>query len=289
MDTAEKIVDPEWVSSLYNKFTRELHSKCKGDLTHNKLIEAIHVSKNFIRELRQYINARQFGNPGDEIRFFKQYKPGFYHHLFFYSEVLEIELKRPTGSNQCIRDYYLSHTNRINETFERNRDFYAYFRSGACHQDEYYFTRSNNTSIIYNGFLMEIDPDFSTGFDLLVAIYLSNEKLINLLNRKVIEVDNNTAVSVLPAELPKIMWTDSKLALIEIIYAFKAKGSFNHGTATLKDITDAFQQAFDVELANPTRDFQHVLRRKTGSSNYLDGLKERYIKYIEDIDTGESR
>jgi hypothetical protein len=123
MDTAEKIVDLEWVSGLHNKFSRELLSKCKGDLTHNKLIEAIDVSKNYIRELRQYIKARQFGNSGDEISFFKQYKPGFYHHLFYCSEVLEIELKRPTGSNQCIRDYYLSQTNRINENFERNRDF----------------------------------------------------------------------------------------------------------------------------------------------------------------------
>jgi hypothetical protein len=55
------------------------------------------------------------------------------------------------------------------------------------------------------------------------------------------------------------------------------------------DIVDAFQQAFGVELPNPTRDFQHVLRRKTGSSIYLDGLKERYMQYIDDIDTGESR
>jgi hypothetical protein len=225
MDTAEKIIDLEWVTNLYNEFARELLSKCEGDLTHNKLIEAIQVSKSFIRKLRQYINARQFVNPGEEIRFFKQYKPGFYHHLFFYSEVLEIELKRPTGSNQCI--YYLSQTNRINENFERNRDFYAYFRSGACHHDEYYFTRNGNAFIIYNGFLKGIDSDFSTGFDLLVAIYMSNEKLVNFLNGKIIESDNNTAVPVLAAELPKIVWTDSKLALIEIIYALKAKGSFN--------------------------------------------------------------
>jgi hypothetical protein len=289
MDTAEKIVDLEWVSSLYNKFTRELLSKCKGDLTHNKLIEAIHVSKNYIRKLRQYINARQFGNPGDEISFFKQYKPGFYHHLFYCSEVLEIELKRPTGSNQCIRDYYLSQTNRINENFERNRDFYAYFRSGACHQDEYYFTRSSNTSIIYNGFLKEMDPDFSTGFDFLVAIYLSNEKLVNFLNRKITEIDNNRTLPGLLADEPKISWTDSKAALIEVIYAFKAKGSFNHGKATLKDITDVFQKVFDVELTNPTRDFQEVLRRKTGYSIYLDGLRERYMQYIENIETRETR
>jgi hypothetical protein len=289
MDTAEKIVDLEWVSSLYNKFSRELLSKCKGDLTHNKLIEAIDVSRNYINKLRQYINARQFGNSGDEVSFFKQYKPGFYHHLFYCSEVLEIGLKRPTGSNQCIRDYYLSQTNRINENFERYRDFYAYFRSGACHQDEYYFTRSSNTSIIYNGFLKEMDPDFSTGFDFLVAIYLSNEKLINFLNRKITEIDDNRILPGLPADDPKISWTDSKAALIEIIYAFKAKGSFNHGKATLKDITDVFQKVFDVELTNPTRDFQEVLRRKTGYSIYLDGLRERYMQYIENIETRETR
>jgi hypothetical protein len=289
MDTAEKIVDLEWVTSLYNKFARQLLSTCEGDQTHNKLIETIHVSKTFIRKLRQYINARQFGNSGEEIRFFKHYKPRFYKHLFYCSEVLEIELKRPTGSNQCIRDYYLSQTNRINENFERNRDFYVYFRSGACHQDEYYFIRNSNTSMIYNGFLQEIDPDFSTGFDILVAIYLSNKKLVNFLNRKITAIDNNRALPDVPADKPKISWTDSKAALIEVIYAFKAKGSFNHGKATLKDITDVFQKVFDVELSNPTRDFQELLRRKTGYSIYLDGLKDRFMQYIEDIETRERR
>ena len=38
-----------------------------------------------------------------------------------------------------------------------------------------------------------------------------------------------------------------------------------------------------------TRDFQEVLRRKTGYSIYLDGLKERYMQYIEDIETRETR
>jgi hypothetical protein len=143
--------------------------------------------------------------------------------------------------------------------------------------------------MIYNGFLQEIDPDFSTGFDILVAIYLSNKKLVNFLNRKITAIDNNRALPDVPADKPKISWTDSKAALIEVIYAFKAKGSFNHGKATLKDITDVFQKVFDVELSNPTRDFQELLRRKTGYSIYLDGLKDRFMQYIEDIETRERR
>jgi hypothetical protein len=124
---------------------------------------------------------------------------------------------------------------------------------------------------------------------LLVAIYLSNEKLVNFLNRTITEIDDYKALPDLPTDEPTISWTDSKAALIEVIYAFKAKGSFNHGKATLKDITDVFQKVFDVELTNPTRDFQEVLRRKTGYSIYLDGLKERYMQYIEDIETRETR
>lgn len=288
MDATEKTVDLEWVTNLYKEFIQEI-SIFQGDPIPQKLKDAITISKTFIQRLRLYIINKIFTSAREEICFFKHYKPKFYNFLFYYSEILEIVLKRPTGSSQSIKDYYLSETNRINQNFEKNKEFYVYYRSEAEYNDEHYFMRNSNSSIIFNGYLKEIDPDFSTGFDLLVAVHLSNEKIVDFLNKKIAQADNNTKSSDITNEPSKITWTDSKTALIEVIYALKAKGSFNNGKATLKEITDVFQTVFGVELTNPTRDFQEILRRKMGYSIFLDGLKERYIKYIEDIETRERR
>jgi len=66
-------------------------------------------------------------------------------------------------------------------------------------------------------------------------------------------------------------------------YAYKAKGSFNNGKATLKEIFEYLQWVFNIVLTNPSRDFQEILRRKSGYTIYIDGLKEDYLKYVDEI------
>ena len=79
---------------------------------------------------------------------------------------------------------------------------------------------------------------------------------------------------------PSLQWTDSAVALVELIYALYANGSFNHGQATLKEIAEHFERACDVDLGNIYRVHQDTLYRKSGTTAFLDRLRKK----LEDLD-----
>lgn len=288
MGTPAKQVDLVVITDLYKEFTDAL-GNVKEQTTLKRLSEAIQISKDYLRKLKDYITPFDFRNEGDEIHFFKHHKPNFSAHLFYYSGVYHIEINKPIGSSQSQKEYFQSELNNLTNEFEKNRRFYTYLREEATYNDTDYFVRGHQNAVIIEKYFVEVDHLFSTGYDFLVANYLAMDKIAGYLNKKIVQPANSPVSFETPKHASKIVWTDSKTALIELVYAFKAKGSFNNGRATLKDITDHIQQIFGIELTNPTRDFQEILRRKTGYTIYLDGLKECYLQYIDKIETRDRR
>jgi hypothetical protein len=82
----------------------------------------------------------------------------------------------------------------------------------------------------------------------------------------------------------KLRWTDPKQGLIELIYSLKEKGAFNDGKADLSRITGYFEDVFSIKLGNISSNFQKVLSRKTGYTNYIDKLKDRLLGRIDEIE-----
>ena len=75
----------------------------------------------------------------DEICFFKELKPQILSQLLYFNKIYTIELKRPNGSNIIQRNYYERELDSLTFFFNRNLDFYQYYRSNATHLDGYYF------------------------------------------------------------------------------------------------------------------------------------------------------
>ena len=276
-------VEMEIVNNLYKELTQEL-TKIKEETVLKKLQESVRISRKFARKLRDYVSPLAFEDKESEIRFFKHTKPQFFAHLYFCSEVYYIELKKPIGSIEFQKQFFRSELDKIAADFTKYNDIHKYLRSEATFQDDQYFLRGSQTMFGPDKIVEEADPRFSTGYDFLVASYWANEKIADYLNKKLDDLGKSvTSIDIL-AEVPKITWTDSKTAFIELAYAFKAKGSFNNGKATLKEITDYLQEVFKIQISNPTRDFQDILRRKTGYTNYIDSLKESYLRYIDAIE-----
>jgi hypothetical protein len=78
-----------------------------------------------------------------------------------------------------------------------------------------------------------------------------------------------------PRPLNSLQWTDSSVGLVEMIYAFYAKGSFNNGNATIREIAEYFEDVFSVHLGNYYRVFQEILCRKKGLTQFMDRLTGR--------------
>jgi len=82
----------------------------------------------------------------------------------------------------------------------------------------------------------------------------------------------------------KVTWTDSKVALIELIYALHTTGSINNGKSDLKSLTQYFENVFNIELGEVYRPFIEIKGRKGNRVQYLDLLRKNMIARMDETD-----
>ena len=246
--------------------------------------QSIRLCVDYLDKLRDYIVQYSFKDRQEEIEFFKEIKTAIYGRLLYFYKIYNIETAQPTG---LTKEQPGKEIDRVMTFFEKNRFFYRYYRGNETYLDDIFFRRSADIIPIQRRlFDSYYHPNFCTSHDNIFAEILANELLINYLEKPAQQLATTTqtqTIAATPIPSKKRTWTDPKSALIEMAYAYKAKGSFNNGKATLKEIFEYLQWVFNIVLTNPSRDFQEILRRKSGYTIYIDGLKEDYLKYVDEI------
>lgn len=254
--------------------------------------QALKICFESFELLQRSIVGHEFRNQQEEIDFFKLIKPAIYSNLLYYQNLYTLEINRPVGTVRDQQLYLQKELDRISRFYDENKFFYQYYKTKECYLDEKFFVRAKErTPHIRQLITRYYHPDFSAQHDEIFAAIIANERILPELEKALQAFESQQETMPKSVKLPAktLDWTDAKSALIELIYAFKAKGSFNNGKATIKEITDYIQLIFNVELNNPSRDFQEILRRKTGYTIYLDNLKDSYLNYIDIIENKDRR
>lgn len=163
-----------------------------------------------------------------------------------------------------------------------NSDFYRYYRSGRTDRDHTYFKRGNiNYHDGLNSIVFEIDPSFSTFFDYKLARIISNDLLYTFLLTKINPDENPDTILQNSESTKDVFWTDSKNALIELVYALYASGAISHGKIGIRKISLIFQILFRVPLEDLHQAF-HRIKTRTGSRTaFLDQLKSSLDEYMD--------
>ena len=151
--------------------------------------------------------------------------------------------------------------------------------------DEIFFMRGcPEINLITEGEALLIDTRYCTaaGFKVakLKAFEMLQQYYILLLN----SVSNHFNTPPAINKQKSNSWTDSKAALIELIYAFYSCGSVNNGKANVNELALIFENAFNIKLGNFYRTFQNMRIRKKSRTNYLDLLKDNLEKLMDDTD-----
>ena len=248
-------------------------------------------SRNIITEVMTYldrlkhlIKAEGFAGTEEEITFFKYVKPRFHAAYIYHATLLSIEGDKPIGSAKARRRYYHSELRRIDNFFYHHLELYKYYRSGRTDLDQEYFLRQKNLTgkaiDIVDPF---IDRDFCTLHSIKIALLLAYEQVKEFLQKAMRELKFPQSMPAQDSEA-ELAWTDSKVGLIELIYAFHAAGVFNNGKAGIKQITSYVERVFQVNLGNTSRSFQEILARKKGYTNFLNRLIDRLLQRINNDD-----
>ncbi|WP_444660135.1 RteC domain-containing protein [Flavobacterium columnare] len=268
----------------------EIHKKEDKILSQNKRLidEACEMTlylQDLLFTVKKYVIEEGFKNDEEEIYFFHTIKPKILGKLIYYNKVYRIETGCPVNNGKIYHTYFTSRLQELKKEYTEhicNSDFYRYYRSGRSDKDEVYFRLGNiNYHDGLNSFVFEIDSQFSTFYDYKVARIIANELLYNYLLTK-INPDENPDVILQNSESTKdVFWTDSKNALIELVYALYASGAISHGKIGIRKISLLFQILFRVPLGDLHHAF-HRMKTRTGSRTaFLDHLKLSLEEYMD--------
>jgi hypothetical protein len=252
----------------------------------NKCEKAVEIILKSISSLKKIITKTNFKTDVEEIQFFKEIKPQFTSKLIYYNMIYKIEMKRPNGGNRILKKYFNNELLKLKAFFDNELEFYQYYRTGNTYLDYKYFQRGKfDIKLALDNYYFETDTTFSTSHDFKVAQILANDLIQLYLENQLIMIENKDS-SEKSQHKPniKLMWTGSKVALTELLYALHSEGIFNNGAADLKDIAEYFEYIFEIDLGQYRRTFLEIRARKSDKTKFIAALNETLLKRMENSD-----
>ena len=112
------------------------------------------------------------------------------------------------------------------------------------------------------------------------------EKLIEWLDAELnrVSVSKDSEKSPIPQSVGNFRWTESKVALVELIYALHSSKAINDGKSELNSLIALFEKIFNIDLGDYSRTFIDVRSRKKERARFLDFLKQHLLVRMDKSD-----
>jgi len=165
--------------------------------TIRKAQKSIRCIKDALSQLKAFTIQYTFCDEDEEILFFKKTKPELFSKLIYYVKILNIESRRPIGSNEKQETYLQQELEKLTLYFNNHLEFYRYYRMNSTFLDNKYFIRGKEDINLYQDTLMiYVDPDFSTSHDYMVSEIIANDRIKVFLNIEIEALSFKTANSI---------------------------------------------------------------------------------------------
>ncbi|MDL2239141.1 RteC domain-containing protein [Bacteroidales bacterium OttesenSCG-928-K22] len=240
-------------------------------------------------ELKKLISKYKFESQNDEIVFFKDTKPKLFCKLIYYQNIYHIALQCPMTGAEARKKYLKKELEQINDYCKRNSEFIQYYRSKSTNADSYYFVRGiKDLNLNTENFYFERDASFSTICDFKVAKLLSNDMLASYLNNELSKIERKKYYPEKVSEFQShVNWSDSKVALVELIYAIDTAQSVNYGKIDLKTLSYMFEKLFNIELNDIYHKYLEIRNRKKERTIYLNRLVKLLNERMDEADCAQ--
>ena len=238
-----------------------------------KANSGIEIANDSLSKLKEIVEQEDFDNVPEEIDFFKNIKPCPMSYLIYFSEMRSCESRKPKAGESFQIQFFEKELRKINKFFYRNNDFVQYMEQGHSYMDHQLFTRNHRKNFPFTPTINYYQyPEFSSSHDMLWAKIQAMYRLIHYIREAIESLKPGTIETFPPQKHPVMVWSGSKTALVELIYALFASGDLNHGTADISTLTTSFEDIFNIKLDNIYKTYSEIKARKNTRSKYLESL-----------------
>lgn len=276
MKDAEKIVE------TFKGDIEKLNNEKLDSIQH--ALRGIGICNQALSGLKAWVEQHDFESIPIEIHFFKHLKSLPMSYLIYFTEMRTFELQKPKAGVQYKINFLEKELKKINKFFYRNADFVHYLELGHTYLDHLYFSRTKNpeypVSPLTNYYQF---PEFSTSHDMLLCKVKAMNKLIHYIRESMEKLQPGKILPKRQKQHKVLVWTGTKTALIELIYALYSDEVLNHGAADLKMITSGFEDFFNIKLDQIYKTYSEIKERSGSRTKFLDELTV-HLQYKMDKD-----
>lgn len=236
-----------------------------------------------IRKLKTLVSLHKFENLGEEVYFFKNLKPKFISKFIYYSMVLDLESHKPNAGKKVLKKFYEAEQEKLKKFYTEQSDFYSYYKREATYLDHKIFVRdSYDLKMKLSLGFYNFDTSFTTSHDHLIAKFIANEKFDQYLKKQIDGLSENEV----PKSLSPLVWSASKVGLIELVYALYQMRCFNGGNVELSEVVRFVEKSLGTDLGNFHKTIFEIRNRKQGPTKFLNIVSENLLQYFQ-ITEGE--
>ncbi|SHM78346.1 RteC protein [Chryseobacterium carnipullorum] len=271
------------ITQLHNELESEINKVYNEDNDVVKLAEkSLILIDDAVRKVKEMISPHHFDTIAQEIYFFKKIKPQFISKFIYYSTILDVETHKPNGGSKIIKEYYETEQGKLKDFHTEQSEFYSYYRREATYLDHKIFVRNSydlKMKLSY-GFY-NFDTTFTTSHDHIIARFIANQLFDQYLKESIENLyENNRSGRI----LSPLIWSASKVALTELLYALHLSNCFNAGHTDLSEIFRWAEKSFDISLGNYHKTLGEIRIRKIERSKFLNLLQQNLSQHLDDLD-----
>jgi hypothetical protein len=235
-----------------------------------------------IRTLKEMISTHHFENLAQEVHFFKKLKPQFISKFIYYSTILDIESHKPNAGNKALKKYYEAEQEKLKVFYLEQAEFYSYYRREATYLDHKIFVRNSYDLKMKLSFgFYNFDTSFTTSHDHVIARFIANQQLGQYLKKQIENLtDNITAKALSP-----LVWSSSKVGLIELVYALYHMRCFNGGNIELSEVIKFVEKSLDTDLGNFHKTVFEIRNRKQGPTKFLQLVSDNLNQHFQSTES----
>ncbi len=239
--------------------------------------------KDSLRELRQFVEQNQFITQQEEVDFYKKHSPAILSYIIYYVKVYTLELRTAILTGQGRKRILKQEKNSLEMWAQKNEVFFRYYKSRSTHEDGVYFLRdSKGLHLVAEPGQWLLNDDFITIPSYLVAELLANERYNQYLQQE-LKFYKRSPKRQAPEGDDAIVWTATKAAATELLYALYSVGAFNKGSAQLRQIASKMEKFLGIDLGNYYRYFLD-LRIKKIRTKFLREMLDSTEKRMDEQD-----
>ena len=205
----------------------------------------------------------------------------FISKFIYYSTVLDLESHKPNAGKNALNEYYEAELEKLKNFYKEQSDFYSYYRREATYLDHKIFVRdSYDLKMKLSLGFYNFDTSFTTSHDQLIAKFMANEKIEQYLKKQIERLSENNGDET----SSRLVWTASKVGLIELVYALYNMRCFNGGNVELSEVVRFVEKSLGIDLGNFHKTIFEIRNRKKGPTKFLNLVIDNLNQYFQNME-----